>query len=329
MNSMKLTLIALLVFLGASVLSAQWQVYDCSVLPVEADTIWHEEGDDTDGVTHILSVVDDPDISGNKLIQVDENQGPAKEMWKVDWHADPSVGGTLIFRAKALEVGTYDRDFDLYIYNGQVRERFVSNSGTEIKFDKSKQASPMNTDAWHIYRMTIIADLIEVFVDEDPLAYLSAQGEPLEAGSTENLFRFGDLGSSKVGSLFDWFIWDVSGAYPPETGTPIPQELLDTGSMSTGCCEVVVQPTEFLLDQNYPNPFNPTTHISFSIPETAYTTLTVFNALGQQVSVLINENLQAGRYQSAWHADQYPAGMYTCQLVSGNRMTLKKMVLLK
>jgi hypothetical protein len=329
MNSMKLKSIAILLFLGASVLSAQWQVYDCSVLPAEADTIWHEEGDDTDGITHILSVVDDPELTGNKLIQVDENQGTPKEMWRVNWHADPSVGATLIFRAKALAVGTYDRDFDLYIYNSQVRERLVSNSGIEIKFDKSKQASPMNTDAWHIYRMTIIADLIEVFVDEDPLAYLSAQGEPLEAGSTENLFRFGDLGSSKVGSLFDWFIWDVSGAYPPETGTPIPQELLDTGSMSTGITETNHQPAEFYLAQNYPNPFNPSTIVAFSIPETAYTTLTIFNGLGQQVSSLINETLQAGQYQSLWRADQYPAGIYTCRLISGSRTTLKKMVLLK
>jgi hypothetical protein len=312
MNSMKFTLIALLVFLGASVLSAQWQVYDCSVLPVDADTSWHEQGDDEDNITHILSVVDDPDISGNKLIQV----------------LDPAVGATLVFRAKALEPGTYDRDLDLYLYNGTVRERFVSNHGNEIKLNKSGQSSPLDIGVWHIYRITIIADLLEVFVDEDPLSYLNAQGEILEAPA-ENLWRFGDLGSSTMGSLYDWFIWDVSGAYPPETGTPIPQELLDTGSISTGCCEVVVQPAEFRLDQNYPNPFNPTTHIAFSIPETAYTTLTVFNALGQQVSVLINENLQAGQYQSAWHADQYPAGMYTCQLISGNRMTLKKMVLLK
>ena len=88
--------IALLVLLGASVLRAQWQIYDCSLLPAEADTIWHEQGDDEDNITHILSVVDDPDISGNKLIQVLEPDGPPKEMWAVNWHADASIGATLV-----------------------------------------------------------------------------------------------------------------------------------------------------------------------------------------------------------------------------------------
>ena len=116
MNINRITMIILLVILGASVLGAQWQVYDCSVLPVDADTSWHEQGDDEDHVTAILSVVDDPDITGNKLIQVLESAGPVKEMWKVDWHADPAVGATLVFRAKALEPGTYGRDLDLYLY---------------------------------------------------------------------------------------------------------------------------------------------------------------------------------------------------------------------
>ena len=320
--------IALLVLLGASVLRAQWQIYDCSLLPAEADTIWHEQGDDEDNITHILSVVDDPDISGNKLIQVLEPDGPPKEMWAVNWHADASIGATLVFRAKALEAGTYDRDLDLYLYDSVVRDRFVSNSGNQIKLNKSGQSSPLDTGVWHIFRITIIADLLEVFVDEDPLSYLMAQGEILEPPA-EDLFRFGDLGSTTMGSLYDWFIWDVSGAYPPDAGNPIPQELLDTGSISTGITETSDQPDEFYLAQNYPNPFNPVTRITFSIPETAHTTLTIFNALGQRISVLINENLHAGQYSMTWQANQYPAGIYYYQLKSGRLINLKKMVLLK
>ena len=202
------------------VVQAQWSVYDCTLLPAEADTAWHEDGDNPDGITDILSVVDDPDIAGNKLIQVLEDQGPPKEMWVMNWHAESTVGATLVFRAKALEVGAYDRDFELYIYNGVVRERLVSNNGVQIKFDKSKVLSPMDTGVWHIYRVTIFGDFFTVYVDEDILPYLEAVGETIDDNT--DLFRFGDLGSSTMGSLFDWFIWDVSGAYPPGEGTPIP-----------------------------------------------------------------------------------------------------------
>ena len=328
MNRKKSIQIGLLVLLGASVLGAQWQIYDCSLLPAEADTIWHEQGDNEDNITNMLSVVDDPDISGNKLIQVLDPDGPPKEMWAVNWHADPEVGATLVFRAKALDAGVYDRDLDLYLYDSVVRERFVSNGGTQIKLNKANQSSPLDTGIWHIFRITIIADLLEVFVDEDPLSYLMAQGEILEPPA-EDLFRFGDLGSSTMGSLYDWFIWDVSGAYPPDAGSPIPQELLDTGSISTKIMAADDQPADFCLAQNYPNPFNPVTRINFSIPEAAHTTLTILNALGQRISVLIDENLLPGQYSPTWQANQYPAGIYYYQLKSGSRTDLKKMVLLK
>ncbi|MBN1780565.1 T9SS type A sorting domain-containing protein [bacterium] len=327
---MSMTLICIVLVAGAGILSAQWQVYDCSLLPAEADTAWHEQGDNDDHITDILSVIDDPDIPGNKLIQVLEDQGPAKEQWAYGWNADPGLGATLVFRAKSLGLGAFDRDLDVYLYNGAVRERFVANKGTEIKLNKAGQSSPMDLSVWHIYRITIIADLLEVFVDEDPLSYLSAQGEPLEAPG-DNLFRFGDLGSTTMGSLFDWFAWDISGAYPPETGTPIPQELIDTGSMSTSVNQKAEAglPGEFHLEQNVPNPFNPATEIIFSLTEPANTVLTVFNVRGQEIETIVNENLDAGPHRFTFDAGRHPAGIYYYQLRSGNRTGMKKMVLMK
>ncbi|MBN2105578.1 T9SS type A sorting domain-containing protein [bacterium] len=326
--------IFLLFILGAGIIRAEWQVYDCSLLPAEADTAWHEQAgshdENPDGLSDYLTVIDDPDIPGNKLLQFDESTGAPKEMWYLNWHADPAVGATLVFRAKALEPGTYGRDFDLYIYNGQVRDRFVSNDGNQIKLNKADQSSPMDTGIWHIYRITIVGDLLEVFVDEDPLAYLSAQGEPLEPPAS-NLFRFGDLGSDTVGSLYDWFAWDVSGAYPPETGTPIPQSLIDTGSMSTDVDQKIISnaPEDFGLLQNYPNPFNPSTRITFSVPKTANTILTVYNSVGQEIDILVNESLSAGIHHTTFDAHEHSAGVYYYQLKSGGNVEIRKMVLMK
>lgn len=315
------------VALAVQLVQAQWSIYDCSLLPAEADTAWHEEGDTPDGVSDILSVVDDPDIEGNKLIQVDENQGSVKEMWRINWNADANAGATLVFRAKALQVGAYDRDFETYIYNGLVRERFVSNNGIEIKFDKSKAYAPMNTGDWHIYRVTIIQDYLEVYVDEDPLPYFGAVGETLSEPT--NLFRFGDLSSNSTGSLYDWFIWDVSGAYPPGQGTPIPEDLLTTGSTPVLAMEGSDRPYTFHLCQNFPNPFNPETSIVFTLLERGYTNLTVYDVIGQEIANLVNQSLDAGTHRVTFNAARMISGIYYYRLRSGQFTQVKKMILMK
>jgi len=324
--------VVILFIFSAHTIHAQWRFYDCTLLPAEADTAWHEDGDTPDDVTTYLSVVDDPDIAGNKLIQFLEAQGPAKEMWYLNWHADPVVGATLVFRAKALQVGAYDRDFELYIYNGVVRERLVSNNGVEIKFDKSKVLSPMDTGIWHIYRVTVFGDYFTVYVDEDILPYLEAIGETID-GET-NLFRFGDLGSSTMGSLYDWFIWDVSGAYPPGEGTPIPEELLTTGSMTDVAPDYSRSPDDFRLLQNFPNPFNPATEIEYHLDKGALVKLNVFTLNGQLVRSLVTEYRVPGVYRAEWDGrdmnnNLMPSGIYLYSLETGSSKSVRKMILSK
>ena len=326
----KLVLLSVFIFLMFGLSQAQWNVYDCSVLPEEADTAWYEGGDSPDDIAGILSVIDDIDIPGNKLIKVDEKQGIVKEVWKMDWNADSNIGATLVFRCKGIDASTYDRDFDLYIHNGVVRERLVSNGGKEIKFDKSKVAAAMNTLVWHIYRVTIIGDYFEVFVDEDPLSYLGAQGEAVSA--TDNNFMFGDNGSSKIGSLYDWIIWDVSGAYAPGEGTVFPDTL--TG-IPTGLTETLLtNPNVFSLSQNYPNPFNPTTEIMFEIGTATIVKLKIYDINGRLVQALVNETKLPGNYRLHWNgrdASQHtlPAGIYLYALEAGSYQSVKKMTLLK
>lgn len=315
---------------AANTMQAQWKVYDCSLLPTEADTAWHEGGDTPDDVTTYMTIVDDPDITGNKLLKFDESSGSAKEIWRMNWNSDSNTGATLVFRCKGIDASVYDRDFDLYIYNGVVRERLVSNGGREIKFDKSKVAAAMNTLEWHIYRLTIIADYLEVYVDEDPLSYLSAQGE----AATDNFFFFGDNGSSRIGSLYDWIIWDVSGAYPPGQGTPIPQDLLETGTSPISMMNGTTQSKGFQLAQNYPNPFNPTTEIEFDIGIVGRVKLEIYDINGRLVQTLVNEKKQPGTYRIQWNgrdSDQniMPSGIYFYSLEAGSYKSVKKMTLLK
>ena len=88
-------------------------------------------------------------------------------------------------------------------------------------------------------------------------------------------------------------------------------------------------PTSYVLNQNYPNPFNPTTQISFSIPESGFTVLKIYNMLGQQVDELISKNLNVGNYSVEFNASGLPSGVYVYVLQSGSHIISKKMMFIK
>ncbi|NWF88662.1 MAG: aryl-sulfate sulfotransferase [Ignavibacteriaceae bacterium] len=85
----------------------------------------------------------------------------------------------------------------------------------------------------------------------------------------------------------------------------------------------------FKLEQNYPNPFNPSTTIQYSIPESDFVELKVFNSLGQEVALLVNENKTAGTYTAEFRSTSLPSGVYLYRIKSGNYLETKKMILLR
>lgn len=86
---------------------------------------------------------------------------------------------------------------------------------------------------------------------------------------------------------------------------------------------------DFSLGQNYPNPFNPVTKINFSIPKSNYVSLVVYDILGKEVKVLVNEKLSAGEYETDFDASDYPSGFYYYILKTDNFRSVKKMILIK
>jgi hypothetical protein len=87
--------------------------------------------------------------------------------------------------------------------------------------------------------------------------------------------------------------------------------------------------TEFTLEQNYPNPFNPKTTIGFGIQNKSNVKITVLNAIGEEVSLLLNEEKEAGFHQVEFNATGLPSGVYFYRLQAGSFTEIKKMVLLK
>jgi hypothetical protein len=83
------------------------------------------------------------------------------------------------------------------------------------------------------------------------------------------------------------------------------------------------------LAQNYPNPFNPATIINYQLGNDGFVSLKVFNSLGQEVAVVIDEYQTAGNYKITFSGSDLPSGMYVYRLKSGKYSESKKMLLLK
>lgn len=91
-----------------------------------------------------------------------------------------------------------------------------------------------------------------------------------------------------------------------------------------------VVPGEFRLNQNYPNPFNPKTNISFTVAKSGYTTLKVYNVLGNEITTLFNTIAEPGKeYILEFDASKLSSGIYYYQLSNSNQIQTRKMLLMK
>ena len=85
----------------------------------------------------------------------------------------------------------------------------------------------------------------------------------------------------------------------------------------------------YIILQNFPNPFNPTTKIFYAIPQSEFVNLSIYNANGQLVEILINEHKNAGHYSVNWQPKGISSGIYYYKLKSKNFTKTSKCILLK
>jgi photosystem II stability/assembly factor-like uncharacterized protein len=98
---------------------------------------------------------------------------------------------------------------------------------------------------------------------------------------------------------------------------------------ATGVRESNMAPTEFRLEQNYPNPFNPKTIVSCQWPVVSDVRIVVYDLLGREVSVLVDEQRPAGRYEFEFNASGVASGLYVCRLTAGSFVASRKMMILR
>jgi hypothetical protein len=88
-------------------------------------------------------------------------------------------------------------------------------------------------------------------------------------------------------------------------------------------------PLEYSLEQNYPNPFNPETTIEFSVPSSGKIKLSLFDVLGNEVIIIINEHLPRGKYSVKAAYSSLASGVYIYVLRTSGLSITKKMILVK
>jgi hypothetical protein len=103
----------------------------------------------------------------------------------------------------------------------------------------------------------------------------------------------------------------------------------DPAAEQIGQEEQLAAPASFGLEQNYPNPFNPSTEIRYQLGSPGQVSLKIFNMIGQEVAVLVNDVQEAGSHQVRWDAGGLPSGNYFYRLDASGAVSTKRMTLVK
>jgi hypothetical protein len=102
-----------------------------------------------------------------------------------------------------------------------------------------------------------------------------------------------------------------------------------TNGTGTGVDDGLEVPSAFMLAQNYPNPFNPSTTIRYALPQRSSVSLAVYNAIGQEVALLVRGEQEAGTHEVKFNASNLSTGVYFYRLTAGSFIQTRRLLLLK
>ncbi len=151
----------------------------------------------------------------------------------------------------------------------------------------------------------------------------------------------GDFDSCLVVQYDDTTVWDdeITYWFAPNVGliskyynTNPPGQVWLESAYINGRYQSVdhsAEPRKFLLLSNYPNPFNPLTTIRYELPRQIHVRLAIFDLLGREVAVLVDDVREPGSNEVVWDAGALASGIYFYQLQTETKVITEKMVLLK
>jgi len=231
------------------------------------------------------------------------------------------------YKSFGMGVGDFNNDgfYDIAVNNQQVLPNLFMNSGGANNWVKLNLIGvESNRDG--------IGSWIEVynngsmFIRETHcgISYMSQNSSSLIIGAGEE---------TAIDSII--IRWAGSGNIDILRDVAVNQTItVAEGSTVTAVEDEEFLPADFVLEQNYPNPFNPSTTIKFNLAENSHVTLNIFNVLGEEIAILIDNELSKGRYEANFDASYFNSGVYFYRLTaygnSGMKFTsVKKMILSK
>ena len=174
-----------------------------------------------------------------------------------------------------------------------------------------------------------------VSVTRGPVTWTLAPGETLTRALRQNVPAGAPSGSYTLAAFIgdfpqaedsDAFAWEKSASKGRVLAGGMGWET-DLSPVTRAGTDAA--PSTFALEENYPNPFNPSTNIGYTLPEAAPVRLSVFDALGREVAVLVAGAQSAGRHAVTWSADGLPSGLYLYRLEAGSFVETRTMMLAK
>ncbi len=176
-------------------------------------------------------------------------------------------------------------------------------------------------------------------------------GDPANGGtliqslSGKSIFATSDFIAARGNQIisFDWKIPDNTRDNPriyvvlnPNNSFTEIHESNNTGwkvlkynGSSTGINDRQINPSNFNLSQNYPNPFNPTTTIEYTIPNSEFVIIKVYDILGREIQTLVNRQMLSGTHKIVFNGSRLASGVYFYRIKAGSFTKAKKLLLLK
>jgi hypothetical protein len=132
-----------------------------------------------------------------------------------------------------------------------------------------------------------------------------------------------------VGSGGLLVVMNMATALPDSGVVPVEEFGVLSATNLAGVENFPQSPVEFRLEQNYPNPFNPKTVVSCQLPVASTIRLVVYDLMGREVKVLMDEQKAPGRYQVEFDGAKLSSGVYIYRLTARNYVESKRMMLLR
>ena len=131
------------------------------------------------------------------------------------------------------------------------------------------------------------------------------------------------------GWMFDSWGINLSGSQNPETLLMDSNKSISVKFVESTDVSESRRVNRFILHQNHPNPFNAQTSITFSLKQQGWTTLTIYDAMGEEIDVLVDGKLPEGEHHVVYNASLLASGVYFYRIQSGYFQDMKKMMYVK